>query len=158
MKGAQMAIIFERIAMPWGEEPVAVQLTAVDDWTRNEKLKADQEGKVDAGRNGDKAVDNVVRGAQIGTASAGVVVLTGAATGGGGGMLAAGGATIAGGMLAGLMLTKGKEVRLDPGAVFRIKFVKPVTLPVIQQPGASPRPIQQEDKPAGTSTTKPPLN
>jgi hypothetical protein len=50
-------------------------------------------------------------------------------------------------MLAGLLLTKGKEVRVEPGAVFRIKFDKPITLPIVQQPGLSPRPIQQDPAP-----------
>jgi hypothetical protein len=147
MKGAQMAIIFERIVMPWGEEPVSVLLTAIDDWTNNEKLKADDEGKVKGGRNGGKAAENVERGGAIGAAGAGAVILTGASAGAGSGILAAGGASIAGGLLAGLLLTKGKEVRLEPGAVFRIEFTKPVTLPVIQTPGAVPRPIQQDPPP-----------
>ncbi|HYV05519.1 MAG TPA: hypothetical protein VFB82_13080, partial [Blastocatellia bacterium] len=45
-KAASMAIAIERIAMPWGEEPVAVVLTSIDDWDKNEKLKANEEGKV----------------------------------------------------------------------------------------------------------------
>src|SRR5262245_261729 len=32
MKGGQIAIIFEHVAMPWGEEPAPVTLTAIDDW------------------------------------------------------------------------------------------------------------------------------
>jgi hypothetical protein len=144
MKGAQMAIIFERFSMPWGQEPAAVMLTAIDDWSSNEKLKADDEGKVKGGKNGGKAAENVERGGSIGAAGAGAVILTGAAAGAGPGILAAGGAAIGGGLLAGLLLTKGKEVRLEPGAIFRIKFTKPVTLPVIQTPGVAPRPIQQE--------------
>ena len=47
-------------------------------------------------------------------------------------------------MLAGLLLTKGKEVRLQPGAIFRIKFTKPLTLPVIETVGSSPKPIVQD--------------
>jgi hypothetical protein len=144
MKGAQMAIIFERFAMPWGEEPVSVLLTAIDDWSNDEKLKADDEGKVKGDRNSGKAADNVEQGGAIGAAGAGAVILTGAGAGAGPGILAAGGAAIGGGLLAGLLLTKGKEVRLQPGAMFRIKFVKPVTLPVIQSSGSSPRPIQQD--------------
>jgi hypothetical protein len=55
-------------------------------------------------------------------------------------------------MLAGLFLTKGKEVLLAPGAVFRIKFVKPVTLPVISQP--SPVPQSDPQKVPGTSNNQ----
>jgi hypothetical protein len=145
-KSAHMAIIFDKVSMPWGEEPVAVTLTAIDDWNKDEKLKADNEGKVKGGRDGGKTTDNVIRGGQIGTMGAGTVILANPSSG----TYAAGAAAIGGGMLAGLLLTKGKEVRVEPGAVFRIKFDKPITLPVVAQPGLAPRPIQQEE------TVKPP--
>jgi hypothetical protein len=156
MKGAQMGIIFERFAMPWGEEPAAVMLTAIDDWTANEKLKADDEGKVKGDRNGGKAAENVQRGGQIGAAGAGAVILGGAAAGAGPGVYAAGAGAIGGGLLAGLLLTKGKEVRLQPGAIFRIKFTKPLTLPVIETPGSSPKPILQDPPVSSDSSKKPP--
>jgi hypothetical protein len=155
MKGAQMGIIFERFAMPWGEEPAAVMLTAIDDWTANEKLKANDEGQVKGDRNGGKAAENVQRGGEIGAAGAGAVILGGAAAGAGPGILGAGAGAIGGGLLAGLLLTKGKEVRLQPGAIFRIKFTKPLTLPVIETPG-SPKPIVQEPPVSSDSRGKPP--
>ena len=155
MKGAQMGIIFERFAMPWGEEPAAVMLTAIDDWTNNEKLKANDEGQVKGDRNGGKAAENVQRGGEIGAAGAGAVILGGAAAGGGPGVYGAGAGVLGGGLLAGLLLTKGKEVRLQPGAIFRIKFTKPVTLPVIETPG-SPKAIMQDPPVSQESTKKPP--
>jgi hypothetical protein len=156
MKGAQMGIIFERFAMPWGEEPASVMLTAIDDWTANEKLKADDEGKVKGDKNGGKAAENVQRGGEIGAAGAGAVILGGAAAGAGPGILGAGAGAIGGGLLAGLLLTKGKEVRLQPGAIFRIKFTKPVTLPVIDTLGSSPKPILQDPPVAPDASKKPP--
>ena len=155
MKGAQMGIIFERFAMPWGEEPAAVMLTAIDDWTNNEKLKANDEGQVKGDRNGGKAAENVQRGGEIGAAGAGAVILGGAAAGAGPGVYGAGAGVLGGGLLAGLLLTKGKEVRLQPGAIFRIKFTKPVTLPVIETPG-SPKAIMQDPPVSQESTKKPP--
>lgn len=143
-KAATMAIAFERVSMPWGDEAVFIEVTGVDDWDKNEKLKSNDEGKVSGGRRGEKTAENVQRGGVIGGAGAGVVVLSG-------GGLGAGAASIGGGMLAGLLLTKGGEVYLQPGAIFRVKFVKPLTLPVSQPSGASPRPIQQDE-------TKPPAN
>jgi hypothetical protein len=137
-KAASMAIAFERIAMPWGEEPISVVLTAIDDWDKNEKRKADDEGNVSGGHRGDKTADNVYRGGKIGGLGAAAVILSG-------GSLGVGGAAIGGGLLGGLLLTKGGEIQVNPGAVFRVKFVKPLTLPVIQQPGSTPRPIQQDD-------------
>jgi len=156
-KQAQMTIVFDRVAMPWGEEPVSVMLTAIDDWNRDEKHKADTEGKVKGGHKGDNTLDNVERGGRVGSYGAGVIILSGAAAGSGLGVLGAGAASIGGGMLGGLILTKGGEVRVDPGAIFRIKFVKPLTLPVIQQPGAAPRPIQQDEPgpPEGPRPKKP---
>ena len=148
MKGGAIAIIFERVAMPWGEEPVSVALAAIDDWDKNEKRKADDEGKVKGDKNGGKAVDNVYKGGSLGGLGAGVIILT---SRGAGATLPMGGAAIGGGMLAGLLLTKGGEIQVNPGAVFRIKFVKGLTLPVIQQTSASPRPIQPE-----TQVTPPP--
>jgi hypothetical protein len=144
-KSGQIAIVFDKVMMPWGEEPVSVLLTSIDDWNNDEKLKADSEGKVKGGHRADKTVDNVERGVIIGGAGASTVILAGAAAGAGPGVLAAGAGALAGGMLAGLLLTKGADVKLEPGAVFRIKFVKPLTLPVIQQPGTEPRPIQQDE-------------
>jgi hypothetical protein len=144
-KSARMSIIFDKVAMPWGEEPVSILITALDDWDADQKYKADAEGQVKGAKRGDKTAENVERGAKIGSAGAGAVILAGAAAGSGPGILGAGAATIAAGMLTGLFVTKGGEVRVAPGAIFRCKFVKPMTLPVIQQPGSAPVPIQQED-------------
>jgi hypothetical protein len=148
-KQGSIAIAFERIALSWGEEAVSVIVTAVDDWDKNEKLNADSEGKVKGGHRGDKTAENVTRGGAIGGAGAGVVILSG-------GPYGAGAASLGGGLLAGLFLTKGGEVVVNPGAVFRVKFVKPVTLPVVQQGGTSPRSIQQDDPKPPPPDTKPP--
>ena len=141
-KAATMALAFERVSMPWGDEPVFITLAGIDDWDKNEKLKADSEGKVSGGHSGKRTAENVYRGGGIGGAGAGVILLSG-----GGG--AAGAGALGGGLLAGLLLTKGGEVYLQPGAIFRVKFVKPFSVPVSQPPAASPRPIQQDE-------TKPP--
>jgi hypothetical protein len=136
-KSGSIALAFERVVLSWGEQQVSVVVTSVDDWDNNEKLKADSEGKVDGGHRGEATAKNVERGGAIGGAGAGVVVLSG-------GGLGAGAGAIGAGLLAGLLLTKGGEVVVKPGAVFRVKFVKPVTLPVIAPANASPRAIQQD--------------
>jgi hypothetical protein len=122
-KEGQLGIIFERVAMPWGEEPVSIMLTTVDDWDSQDKLKANDEGQVKGGKRGEKTVDNVIRGSQVGAMGAGVILLSG-----GGG--AAGAGALGAGALTGLLMTKGSEVNLQPGTIFRVKFVKPLTLPV----------------------------
>ena len=148
-KQGSIAIAFERVALSWGEEAVSIVVTAVDDWDKNEKLNADSEGKVKGGHRGDATARNVERGGAIGGAGAGVVILSG-------GGLGAGAASLGGGLLAGLFLTKGGEVVVNPGAIFRVKFVKPVTLPVVQQPGTGPRSIQQDDPKPPAFDRKPP--
>ena len=149
-KGGSIALAFEKLAMPWGDEAVSVVVTAVDDWDKNEKLNADSEGKVKGGHRGDATARNVERGGAIGGMGAGVVILSGGGAGVGAGALG-------GGLLAGLLMTKGGEVQVNPGAVFRVKFVKPVTLPIAQQQGVAPRPIQQDDtKTAPPFERKPP--
>ena len=125
-KSGEMTIAFERADMPWGEEPVSVILTSADDWDNDDKLKANEEGKVNAGKQGEKTVDNVIRGTSLGGAGAGVILLSG-------GSGAAGAASLGAGAIGGLMLTKGAEVRLAPGTIFRVKFAKPLTLPVVRR-------------------------
>jgi hypothetical protein len=122
-KEGELGIIFERLGMPWGEEPVSIMLTTVDDWDNQDKLKANDEGQVKGGKRGDKTLDNVIRGSQVGAMGAGVIILSG-----GGG--AAGAGALGAGALGGLIMTKGAEVNLQPGTIFRVKFVKPMTLPV----------------------------
>ena len=85
--------------------------------------EANDEGQVKGGKRGEKTMDNVIRGSQVGAMGAGVILLSG-----GGG--AAGAGVLGAGALGGLLMTKGSEVNLQPGTIFRVKFVKPLTLPV----------------------------
>ena len=130
-KSAEMTVVFDRVLTPWGEEPVEVTITAIDDWENDRKYKADSEGKVDGGHRGKETADNVSTGSEIGRSGARVTRL------GNRGCASrkdpVGGAAIAGAMISGLLLTKGGDVRLEPGAILRIEFVKSLTLPVIEQ-------------------------
>jgi hypothetical protein len=148
LKNGNISIVFERIVMPWGEEPVSVLITAVDDWDTDQKYKADEEGQVDGKRSGKRTAENVRTGGAIGGAAGISTVLMGGSRG-------AGGAAIAGGLLGGLFLTKGGDVKVAPGAIFRIKFVKPMTLPVVTQGGGAPRPIQQPEPESKETVKKP---
>lgn len=146
MKKGSMSILFDKLNMPWGQETVAISFTSIDDWDKDKKYKADSEGQVDGGKNGEKAAENARTGAVLGGAGAGTAVLV---SGGARGAAIGGGIGIGAGVLAGLLLTKGGDVNVAPGATFRIKFDKPVALPIVRQ-GQSPQPIQQE-----TSETPP---
>lgn len=136
-KSAQMNIVFDKVLTPWGDEAVSVVLTAIDDWDKNEKLRPDSEGKVNGGHRGEKTVDNVIRGAEVGALGTGTVI-AGSGTRNVNQGTPGQGVAIGAGMLGGLLLTKGGEVRLAPGAILRIEFVKSLTLPVTQDPSRIP--------------------
>jgi hypothetical protein len=151
-QSSEMTIVFDRVVVPWGDEQVALLLTAIDDWGKDQKLKADDEGKVKGGRNGDATLRNVEKGGRLGSLGAASVILIGRGAGAGPGVLAAGGGAIAGGMLGGVLMTKGDEVRLSPGTMFRVRFVKPLTLPVVRQQGRPQTRPRVDDSPGGAQS------
>jgi hypothetical protein len=123
-----ISIGFDRVVMPWGEEPVSVQVTAIEDWNENEKARGDSKGKMKAGRQGDRTLRNAGRGGTVGAGASLIALLFGGAAGAGGRTLSGlGGAGIAVGAVSGLLLTKGGEVRSSPGAILRIGFTRPFT-------------------------------
>jgi hypothetical protein len=139
-RSSHISIVFEQIRTQSGEAPITAQVTAIDDWNSNEKLKADGNGVLKGGHRGEKTIENSSRGAHIGFAGSGAAFALGAAAGAGPRLLLGlGGVGLAAGMIAGLLLTKGSDIRVAPGAILRIKFVKPVSLPVIASPQAPPR-------------------
>jgi hypothetical protein len=148
-QSSQMTIVFDSVVVPWGEEQVSLMLTAIDDWNKDQKLKADDEGKVKGGHSGDATLRNVERGGRLGSLGAGSVILIGRGAGAGPGVLAAGGGAIAGGMLGGVLMTKGDDVRLSPGTMFRVRFVKPLTLPVVRQQGQPQSRPQTDERSSG---------
>lgn len=110
-------------------------MTAIDDWDREEAIKADSGGKLQGGRRGEKTIDNMRKGSALGLSGSLVGSAVGGAFGAGGhGVLGIFGVGTGIGMLAGALLTKGGEIAVEPGATLRIKFLKPVTLPFVQQP------------------------
>lgn len=130
-RSSNMSITFERIVTPQGEIPIAAQVTAIDDWDNEETLKADGTGKLKGGHRGEKTITNMRKGSQLGL-SGGILgaALGGAAGASGRQALGIGASGFAIGMIAGLLFTKGSEIRVAPGAILRIRFLKPVTLPV----------------------------
>jgi hypothetical protein len=121
---ATLAILFDRIITPYGEEPVTVEIVAIDDFAQDRKLKPDGEGTVKGGRDGSRTVDNAIRGGWLGYFGAASVILIGrsdaAAT--------AGGIALGGAMASGTLITRGKNIQLSPGTVFRIRFGPGVTV------------------------------
>lgn len=126
-KQATMTIVFETMRMPYGIEKVSTVVTAIDDYAHDEKLRSkDDEGKVGGGRSGGRTAENAGKGAGLG----GVGGLIIAAAGGGlGGLAAAVGVGAAGGVL----MTKGNDIRLEPGTILRIRFERAVEIPIAVQ-------------------------
>jgi hypothetical protein len=137
-RSSHMSIDFDHIVTPFAEVPISAQVTAIDDWDREESIKANSSGELKGGHRGEKTVDNARRGAQLGLSGG----LAGAALGGAAGasgrqLFGIGGAALAAGMIAGLLLTKGSDIRVRPGAILRIKFSRPVALPLTSAPSNS---------------------
>jgi hypothetical protein len=118
---ASMTIVFDRIITPEGEQEVDIVIKAIDDYVNEDKLEPKDEGKVQGGRSGGRTVDNAIKGGTLGTI-VGIPVIIAAGT--------PGIAAPLGGVAAGVILTKGNEIRLSPGTIFRIEFGKPLNVQV----------------------------
>jgi len=125
-KQATITIIFDTMRLSYGTEKVATVVTAIDDYGNDEKLKAkNDEGKVGGGHSGGRTARNAGTGAGLG----GVGGLIIAAAGGGiGGIAAAAGA----GAVGGVLMSKGNDIKLQPGTILRIRFERPVTVPALE--------------------------
>jgi hypothetical protein len=132
LKGGRLHITFDRIRLEGSEQKIAAVVKSASDFTRDEKVKSDGEGTLKQGASGGDVLTNVGRGAMIGGAGVTIAVLAGRASSGGFGIptgAAIGGiAGLGGSMVAGVLLTKGKEVRLDQSAIIRLKLVRPVSI------------------------------
>jgi hypothetical protein len=132
LKGGRLHITFDRIRLEGSEQKIAAVVKSASDFTRDEKVKSDEEGTLKQGASGGDVLTNVGRGAMIGGAGVTIAVLAGRASSGGFGIptgAAIGGiAGLGGSMVAGVLLTKGKEVRLDQSAIIRLKLVRPVSI------------------------------
>jgi len=125
-KQATMTVVFDTMRMPYGTEKVAVTVMAIDDYVNDSKMKSkDGEGKVGAGRSGERTAKNAGIGGGLGSLGG---VIIGAAGGGLGGF--AGG--VGAGVLGGVLMTKGNDIKLEAGTILRIKFERAVTLPAFE--------------------------
>jgi hypothetical protein len=132
LKGGQLHITFDRIRLEGSEQKIAAVLKSASDFTRDEKVKSDGEGTLKQGASGGDVVNNVLKATAIGQAGVTIAILGGLASSDGGGFprgAAIGGlAGMGASMAAGVLLTKGKEVRLDQSAIIRLKLVRPVSI------------------------------
>ncbi|MGH9835898.1 MAG: hypothetical protein ACRD9Y_22995 [Blastocatellia bacterium] len=125
-KEASMTVVFEKMRMPYGTENVSTIVTAIDDYANDNKMKSkDDEGKVGAGRSGERTARNAGIGGGLGSLGG----IIGAAAGGGIGAIAGG---IGGGVAGGVLMTKGNDIKLEPGTILRIKFERAVAIPAFE--------------------------
>jgi hypothetical protein len=132
LKGGQLHITFDRIRLEGSEQKIAAVLKSASDFTRDEKVKSDGEGTLKQGASGGDVVNNVLKAAAIGQAGVTIALLGGLASSDGRsfprGAAIGGLAGMGASMAAGVLLTKGKEVRLDQSAVIRLKLIRPVSI------------------------------
>jgi hypothetical protein len=119
---SELSLVFDRVRLSYGQEPATLTLAAIDDWRSDTKIKSDDEGVARGGRSGSQTVENVYRGAHIGLAAGTAVGLI-TRSGRGAGIVIA--STLGGSVL----LTKGSDIRLNPGTILRMKLEQPLQLP-----------------------------
>ncbi|MCS6816520.1 MAG: hypothetical protein N0A16_06775 [Blastocatellia bacterium] len=130
---SELALVFDRMRTSYGVEPVATTLVAIDDWQGDRKVRADEEGVAHGGRSGERTFRNVYRGAHVGLAAGSAVGLI---TGSG----KAAGIVIASTLGGAVLMTKGEDLRLNPGTILRVRVERPLSLPVIRSLPESRRP------------------
>jgi len=137
LKGGRLHITFERIRVEGQEQKISAVIKSASDFTRDEKVKSDTEGTLNGGKDGGKVLQNVGAAAGIGYVGVTIAILAGAASQGGGGGLygniskggaIAGASVLGGSVITGVLMTKGKEVRLDERAIIRLKLDRPVLI------------------------------
>ncbi len=125
-KQATMTVVFETMRMSYGVEKIATIVTAIDDYANDEKLRAkDDEGKVGGGKSGKRTATNAGIGGGLGGLGG---LIIGAAGGGLAGIAGAAGA----GVIGGVLMTKGNDIRLSPGTILRIRFERDVAVPAFE--------------------------
>jgi type IV secretion system protein VirB10 len=120
---AEVYALINELTTNYGSEPIQVSIDAADDLANDEKIRTDGEGKLRSNKDLGDDVEDVTRGASLGSLATTPVAIATESVG----------AAIAGpaaGAIAGLLLSRGKEVRLAAGTVFRMKFDKELTVPV----------------------------
>jgi hypothetical protein len=120
---AEVYALINELTTNYGSELITVSIASADDFTNEEKIKTDEEGKLKSNRDLGDDLKKAGKGAGVGSLGSTPVAIATRSVG----------PAIAGpaaGAIAGLLLTRGKEIRLPIGTLFRMKFDKDLTLPV----------------------------
>ncbi|GBC76971.1 hypothetical protein HRbin08_00439 [bacterium HR08] len=130
---SELGLVFDRLRTSYGMEPIATTLVAIDDWQSDRKVRSDEEGVAHGGRSGERTFRNVYRGAHVGLAAGSAVGLI---TGSG----KAAGLVIAGTLGGAVLMTKGEDLRLNPGTILRVRLERAISLPAIRSIPETRRP------------------
>lgn len=123
LKSGRLHLTFDKIRLEGGEQKLVALIKSASNFDIDEKVQGDSEGTLKGGKSGGKVVDNVLRGASVGGIGATIVILSR-----GGGGLAPYAGMVGAGAVAGILLTKGNEVRLAPDSVIRLKLEKSLSI------------------------------
>ncbi len=137
-KGGQLHITFERVRIDGAEQKISAIIESASDFSRDEKVRSDSEGTLRGGTDGGQTLRNVGTAAGIGAIGATIIILANARDQGlvgfgrlGGisqGGAIAGASVIGGSVAAGILLTKGREVRLDQSSILRLRLERALNI------------------------------
>ncbi len=130
---AELFVLINELKTNYGSEAISVSIDAADDAVSDKKIKSDEEGKLKTSELGDD-FEKARRGASVGTMATIPAAIAGHRN------VGTAVAGPAGGALAGILLSRGKEVRLPVGSILRMKFDKDLVIPASvaqSQPNAS---------------------
>lgn len=135
-KGGRLHVTFERIRIDGVEQKITAVIKSASDFSRDEKIKTNDEGTLKGGKDGSKTLQNVGAAAGIGMIGVTIAILAGRDNNGFGGFYGGisqgsaitAGAILGGSVITGLLMTKGKEVRLDQNAIIRLRLERPVAI------------------------------
>jgi hypothetical protein len=134
-KGGRLHVTFDHVRIDGIDQKLSVVVRSASDFNADTKVKTNSEGTLKEGTSGGDVLKNVGIAAGIGGIGVTIAILAGTHDHGGGYYggfsqeSAIVGASILGAsVVAGVLLTKGKEVRLSQGTVIRIKLERPLTV------------------------------
>lgn len=134
-KGGKLHVTFDRVRIDGMDQRLSVVVKSASDFAADTKVKTNSEGTLKEGTSGGDVLRNVGTAAAIGGIGVTIAILAGTRDNGGGYYggwsqeSAIVGASILGAsVVAGVLLTKGKEVRLGQGTVIRVKLERALTV------------------------------
>lgn len=134
LKGGKMHVTFDRVRFDGQEYRLSAIIRSASDFARDEKISTNSEGTLKQGAGGGDVLRNVGTAAGIGMIGVTIAILSSTSDRSFGGVgLSRGGAVtgaavLGGSVVAGVLLTRGKEVRLDQGAIIRLRLERPLNV------------------------------